>query len=99
MDASGSFAELVKDCLEFDAEGGHINCSSPLDFSQLELMFPEQDEQSVLRMKVVAGFYILICVVGLVTNIGLLVSLFLGGKQGATYRAPSTILIANLGKF
>jgi len=90
--------QLIQGCLEFDEEGSNANCTALLNLDELEFISPEEDESTVLRMKVVAGFYISICFVGLVTNIGLLISLFVGGKQGATFKAPSTILIANLGK-
>ena len=92
-----AFNKLLEDCMKL--EESSLNCSITIDEEQLESIIPPtQDEELLMRMKVVAGFFICICVVGFVTNIALLVSLFVGGKEGTTYKAPSTILIANLGK-
>ena len=93
------FEQLFQDCFEVDEEGKVVNCSASLaNFEgSFDFTAPEEDPETTLRMKVVASFYIGICFVGLVTNIGLLISLFWGGKHSATFKAPSTILIANLG--
>ena len=89
---------LFQDCLEFDEVEKFVNCLPLSDFEESFKCIPlEEDPENALRMKVVAGFYIGICFVGLVTNIVFLISLFWGGKQGSTFKAPSTILIANLG--
>ena len=111
MEGFENFNELAKAWLNFelgssgdsnesDFTPSSNNCSTPLNFNELDFTDPFiSDPQTVVRTKVVIGFYACICFVGLVANIGLIASLLVGGKQSTTMKAPSTILIVNLGKF
>ena len=75
------------------------NCSELFDFRNLEFVGAFVDHSRWVRTLVVVSFFGVICCLGLFANIGLLVSLLIGGKQGATFKAPSTILIVNLGEY
>ena len=57
-----------------------------------------QVEPKNYRQQIVSAAFGFICIVGLLANAFLLISLLLGEKRGVTFRAPSTILIINLGK-
>ncbi|XP_076818984.1 somatostatin receptor type 2-like [Clavelina lepadiformis] len=55
-----------------------------------------QVEPKNYRQQIVSAAFGFICIVGLLANAFLLISLLLGEKRGVTFRAPSTILIINL---
>lgn len=73
--------------------GNVTNASQPFDLNSLDLV-----PQANIRPKTISALYICIAAVGLIMNFALLFTLFKGGRKGLLFRAPSTILIINLGK-
>lgn len=67
------------------------NCTPVEEFA--DLLKVHSDRQ--VGVTVTYGF---ICGVGLIANAAVLFLLLVGGRKGATYKAPSTLLILNLGE-